>query len=142
MHFLKEPIQYNAVHGSKVGNPGFPQSWELSGNFNSVMENCKIPLTIHGIVYSLYMYIYIFFSVLKYFLFCERLRSLYNDNDVSKSLSWKSVLGNSLVRKCGNPGNLNSSPFTCKTETVLVLKWVTANTFLQMFHKILLGSHY
>lgn len=96
------------------------------------MENFKIPLTNHGI--------YIFFSVLKYFLFCESLRSLYNDNDISKSLSWKSVHGNSLVRKCGNPGNLNSSPFTCKTETVLVLKWVTANTFLQMFHKILLAA--
>lgn len=80
-----------------------------------------------------------FFSVLKY-LFCESLQSLYNDNDISKSLSWKSVHANSLVRKCGDPGNLNSSPFTCKTETVLVLKWVTANTFLQMFHTMLLAA--
>jgi len=40
------------------------------------------------------------------------------------------VHGNSLVRRCGNPGNIDSSPFTHKTETALVLKWVTTNTFI------------
>lgn len=79
--------------------------------------------------------VYILFSVLKYFLFCESLPSLYNDNDISKSLSWKSVHGNSLVRKCGNPGNLNSSPFTCKTGS---LQTLSCKCFIKYFWQPLL----